>query len=1022
MYRAVFYEYRTGCRHLHGGAAEIGRPDKSSNDKSRLNTRRKRRVAYFGNSQYWRVRDARKHIGSDPGAIGLDFATAVGGTCTVGASYNAGDSCTVNVIFTPTAAGVRYGAIILQTSGGTVVGTSYLQGVGSGPQIEFLPGTESTVPNSGSEYPFGVAVDASGNVYVADTGNNRVLKETLAGNSYTETTVATSTLSFPSAVAVDGAGSLYIADTGNNRVLKETFSAGNYGETTIPSSALSYPAAVAVDGNGDVYVADSGNNRILMEALSGGSYTESTISTSSLSYPSGLAVDVSGNIYISDAGNNRVLKETVSGESYSESVLTTSTLSYPAGIAVDGTGDVYIADWGNARVLREILQGSSYVESTVSSAALTSPSAVAVASKGNLYIADVSSGQVLEEDYVDAPVLSFAPTAPGATSSDSPQVITVENSGNAALNFPVPGSGTNPSIAVNFSLGGASTCPVVNAGASSAGALADGQSCTLAVSFVPTTTGILSASLTLTDNSLNASGTQSIRLRGTGTGSTSQTISFGSIGAQNANTTLGLVATATSGLPVSFSSMTPSVCTVSGTTAMLAAGGTCTIQASQPGNSTYAAAAPVTQSFAVNLLSQTITFPAIPNQSINTAVPVALGATASSGLPISYTSLTTAVCTVSGSAATLVKSGTCTIQASQPGDGVVYAAAASVTQSFTVTTANPLTGTGFGSLNIGSTSAAAPVTVTMSAAGTAAQLSVVTEGVSGLDFAAATGGTCAINTGYNAGDSCTVEVTFAPRAAGSRYGAVVIVDGSGNCWGPATCWGPESDRRSASFPAPSPLSPTTRLAYPFGFALDASGNVYIADTGNNRVLKEIAVGNLIHRNHDFNERSEFASGVAVDGAGNLYIADTGNNRVLKEAFSAGNYTETTIPSSALSYPAAVAVDGNGDVYIADSGNNRILMEALSGESYTESTIPTSTLSYPSGLAVDVSGNIYIADSGNNRILMESFSGGNYTERLLPTSALLFPEAVALDGNGDVYIADSGNARILKETVVARRVR
>ena len=129
------------------------------------------------------------------GAIGLDFATAVGGTCTVGASYNAGDSCTVNVIFTPTAAGVRYGAIILQSSSGTAIGSSYLQGVGSGPQIEFLPGTESIVPKSGAVYPFGVAVDASGNIYIADTGNNRVLKETVSGASYTETTIATSTLS-----------------------------------------------------------------------------------------------------------------------------------------------------------------------------------------------------------------------------------------------------------------------------------------------------------------------------------------------------------------------------------------------------------------------------------------------------------------------------------------------------------------------------------------------------------------------------------------------------------------------------------------------------------------------------------------------------------------------------------------------------------------------------------------------------------------------------------------------------------
>ncbi len=235
-----------------------------------------------------------------------------------------------------------------------------------------------------------------------------------------------------------------------------------------------------------------------------------------MSYPSGLAVDGSGNVYIADSGNNRILKEAFSGGNYTESALATSALSYPAGVAVDGTGDVYIADWGNERVLRETLHGASYVESTVSSEAITSPSAVAVASKGNLYIADVGSGQVLEEDYADAPALSFGPTTPGRTGSDSPQVVTVENSGNAVLSFPVPSSGTNPSIAANFVLSSESTCPVVDSGASTAGALAAGQSCALAVSFVPATTGTLTGSLTLMDNSLNSTGAQTIQLSGTG--------------------------------------------------------------------------------------------------------------------------------------------------------------------------------------------------------------------------------------------------------------------------------------------------------------------------------------------------------------------------------------------------------------------------------------------------------------------------------------------------------------------------
>jgi hypothetical protein len=115
----------------------------------------------------------------------------------------------------------------------------------------------------------------------------------------------------------------------------------------------------------------------------------------------------------------------------------------------------------------------------------------------------------------------------------------------------------------------------------------------------------------------------------------------------------------------------------------LVAAGTCTIKASQAGNADYTAATNVYQSFAVHAEAQTITFPAIPATQLS-AGSVTLSATASSGLPVSYASTTTSVCTVSGSTATLVAVGTCTIEAKQPGNSG-YAGAAWVTQSFKVT-------------------------------------------------------------------------------------------------------------------------------------------------------------------------------------------------------------------------------------------------------------------------------------------------------------------------------------------------
>jgi hypothetical protein len=91
------------------------------------------------------------------------------------------------------------------------------------------------------------------------------LKETLSANSYTESTLSTSSLSGPSGIVVDGSGNVYIADTGNNRVLKVGLSAGSYTENTVPTSALHYPMGIAVDGSGNVYVDDIGDNRVLKE-------------------------------------------------------------------------------------------------------------------------------------------------------------------------------------------------------------------------------------------------------------------------------------------------------------------------------------------------------------------------------------------------------------------------------------------------------------------------------------------------------------------------------------------------------------------------------------------------------------------------------------------------------------------------------------------------------------------------------------------------------------------------------------
>jgi hypothetical protein len=127
---------------------------------------------------------------------------------------------------------------------------------------------------------------------------------------------------------------------------------------------------------------------------------------------------------------------------------------------------------------------------------------------------------VKELPFATPPSLSFATTSVGSTSTDSPQTVTVLNDGNAALSFPIPGTGNNPSLSTNFTLNSTSggTCPLTGSASSTPGALAVGASCTLPIGFAPTVGGSISGSLVLTDTNLNAnpSTTQSISLSGTG--------------------------------------------------------------------------------------------------------------------------------------------------------------------------------------------------------------------------------------------------------------------------------------------------------------------------------------------------------------------------------------------------------------------------------------------------------------------------------------------------------------------------
>jgi len=221
--------------------------------------------------------------------------------------------------------------------------------------------------------------------------------------------------------------------------------------------------------------------------------------------------------------------------------------------------------------------------------------------------------------------------------------------------------------------------------------------------------------------------------------------------------------TATSGLAVTLTSNSLSVCTLSGYTATLLAPGICSITATQPGNSKYAAATSVTSTFSVVQLAQTITFPAISPQTSGTTVSVA--PTASSGLPVTVTSNSTTVCTVSGYTVSLLAPGNCSLTASQAGN-TTYSAAKSVTNTFAVSQlAQTITFNTIATQNVGASFtliATSTSNLPVSFSTTSASNVCTVTGSAGVYTATATGyGTCAItatqagNTEYKAATPVT---------------------------------------------------------------------------------------------------------------------------------------------------------------------------------------------------------------------------------------------------------------------------
>ncbi len=418
------------------------------------------------------------------GAAGLDFAQANGGNCS--GTVNAGNTCTLDVTFTPLAPGLRMGAVQILDGSGDVLAAQSIYGVGQAPVIAISPGTQTVLPLTGLQTPSKLALDAAGNLYISDYSANQVLKYTAGG---VQTTVPTNGLNSPAGVAVDGTGNLFIADQGNHRVVEIPAGCTTAAcQVTAPVSGLQNPSGLAVDGAGDLFISDFGTDTVVKLTPSGVQAT----AVSGLGGPFGVAVDAMGDIFVADTYNNQALEVTAGGV---RTVLPTVGITSPENIWVDAAGDVFVVDWiGNGDIVE--LPAGGGPQFTVFTG--TSPEAVLTDGAGDIFVANTFASQVVEISGSFL-TLNLGIVNQGFQSVDTP--VTMQNVGNQTLTGSM-GAILGPNFfkdQINSTCGNFSLAP--------------GANCVQSFYATSSTVGSISANAIVNDNSLNnPAGSQTITL------------------------------------------------------------------------------------------------------------------------------------------------------------------------------------------------------------------------------------------------------------------------------------------------------------------------------------------------------------------------------------------------------------------------------------------------------------------------------------------------------------------------------
>jgi sugar lactone lactonase YvrE len=668
------------------------------------------------------------------------FGTVTGCTVDGSTSNTAGTICTVPITFHPAYPGQRNVPLTIATDTGTYsVG---LSGLGTAPEVAFTPGTISTVAGNGTggytgdgtaaasaemNYPWNMASDSAGNIYIADNANNVIRKVTaLTGNITTvagngtggyagDGGAATSAeLNAPDGVAVDGAGNIYIADLINMRIRKVDTSGtimtvagnGTEGYTGNGGAAigaeLNYPDGVTVDNIGNIYFADSGNSVIRKVNVATGIITTvagngivgysgdgGAATSSELNSPYNVALDNAGNIYIADSGNNVIRRVAAStgiittvagngsqGYSGDGGAATSAELNYPGGLVVDNAGNIYIAD-SNNNVIRKVATSGTITTvvgngspgykgdgGAATSAELNGPQDVVLDGAGDIYIPDSSNNSIRKVSVGTVPTINFV------TATNVGQTDGTDDPGTVV----VSNVGNEMLTLTTPTTGNNPSYPAnfpVNSSdgnlcsSTATTPLAAGASCDISALFQPTGGGTNDGTVILTDNALNQTSS--------GVGSATQSISLSGSGIQAVEPTCTwpTASSITFGQQLSNSTLSEGSCTSSGTT--VAGAFSWTAPATTPAVGTNTESVTFTPSNVTDYLTAT------GSVDVSVSTATAAIATTSTLNPSTYGQIVTLTFTLSGISGGPTPTGSLTLTANGSSLGTVNLASGEAT-------------------------------------------------------------------------------------------------------------------------------------------------------------------------------------------------------------------------------------------------------------------------------------------------------------------------------------------------------